>query len=55
LNRVARRLEPVNCLDVEATAGLLLALAGAVVISLARESGGEADPSAGPLPGTATA
>ena len=40
---------------VVATAGLFLALAGAVVISLARESGGEADPSARPMPGTAAA
>ena len=39
---------------VVATAGLFLALAGAVVISLARESGGEVDSSARPMPGTAT-
>ena len=37
-----------------ATAGLFLALAGAVVISLARESGGEVDSSARPMPGAAT-
>ena len=39
---------------VVATAGLFLALAGAVVISLARESGGEVDSSARPMPGAAT-
>jgi drug/metabolite transporter (DMT)-like permease len=40
---------------VVASAGLVLALAGAVVISLARESGGEADTSARRVPDAATA